>query len=156
MCSIRTTATGDPKKPPKLKSIILSTNNNTNPIAIALNVKQEITASNRKGSFDQCSTPNKIQATDMQFTDTKDTKPIINSYFKSNECVQQNDVQRSYSPPLPATHRLTSTISNVDSHQTGTNHETRAARSSKDRKTSNKKRKKRRRSYSRDTRSKSR
>lgn len=154
-CNCITSATIDIKKPKnqikKLKSIILSTNNNKK--IASLNIKQELNDSDSNEPIQtvntvECSTP-KILNDIMQFNDIKETKSI-NSYFKSNEFVSKN--VRSYSPPLPATHRLASMVSN-DSHQTG-NNESRRSRSSKDQKI-NKKRKKRRHSYSKDSRSRS-
>lgn len=159
-------------KKPLLKSIILSTKKS---LIEPLHIKRELlendndydddeddstSETHSKGQFNsivintECLTPKTPQPklhTEMQFTDTKKTKQI-NSYFKSNDFVQQN--VRSYSPPLPATHRLASMVTS-DSHQTG-NIESRRSRSSRDRKSRSKKRKKRRRSYSRGSRSRSR
>lgn len=153
----------DLKKPKtqskKLKSIILSKSNP--PPLNQLNIKQEIDEPNEcnrhlkephqtAGACITSKVPDSHNKLNMQFSDNKKTKQI-NSYVKTNDFVQQN--QRSYSPPLPATHRLASMVAN-DAHHTG-NSESRPSRSSRDRKSS-KKRKKRRRSHSRDSRSRSR
>lgn len=148
-------------KKPLLKSIILSTKKSlTEPLKIKRELDEDDSTceeSHSKAPFDiivntECTTPKQSEPlTAMQFTDTKKTKQI-NSYFKSNDFVQQN--ARSYSPPLPAAHRPVSTVLN-DTHQTG-NSDSRRPRSSRDRKSRSKKRKKRRRSYSRDSRTKSR
>lgn len=160
-----------PNKKPLLKSIILSTNKTSSVAPFKLkrgnNIKQEtdedITCdSNSIGLLDsivtvECSTP-KIPSqqnnthTEMQFSDTKKTKQI-NSYFKSNDFIQQN--ARSYSPPLPVSQRVLTSVVTNDSHHMG-NNDSRPSRSSRDGKSS-KKRKKQRRSHSRDeSRSKSR
>lgn len=163
----------DTKKPknqikkPLLKSIILSTTNNSPSV---LNIKREINDSNEcdrticpiafNSLTPMTKTPEtKSQPIDMQFTDTKKTKQI-NSYFKSNDnFVQQQQNARSYSPPLPTNHRLASMITNDSTNVGGGGAERSQTRhrshSSRDRKCS-KKRKKRRRSYSRDSRSRSR
>lgn len=155
-------------KKPLLKSIILSTNKSAvAPFKLKRgnHIKQEIDEditcdSNSIGLLDsivtvECSIPKIPQPnthTEMQFSDTKKTKQI-NSYFKSNDFVPHN--ARSYSPPLPVSQRvLTSVVSN-DSHHMG-NSDSRQSRSSRDAKSS-KKRKKRRRSYSKnESRSRSR
>lgn len=131
-------------KKPSLKSIILSTKN------IKREIDEDFTI--ELNSIPMTKIPEiKIQPIDMQFTDTKKQ---INSYFKSNDnFVQQN--QRSYSPPLPVNHRLASMVSSDTSNAVISNNQSRRSNSSRDRKCS-KKRKKQRRSYSRDSRSKSR
>lgn len=166
-------------KKPLLKSIILSTNNcNNNP---TLNIKQEIEDHSECddihitkeplqpiidsiGGSGECSTTKLPIATkihsEMQYSDTKKTKQI-NSYFKTNDFVQQN--ARSYSPPLPVTHRLTSIVSNdapltntiTSTNNNNNNNHSRRSHTSRERKSS-KRRKKRRRSYPRESRSRSR
>lgn len=167
-------------KKPLLKSIILSTTNNNN--NSVLNIKRESVTtvddnynnltnecnSNLKALVQpivaitgECLTSKFTEPTlfnEMQFTDTKKTKQI-NSYFKSNDFLQQNE--RSYSPPLPATHRLASMVSNDAQYKTTVasaamatttiNNHLRRTNSSRDRKPC-KRRKKRRRSYSKDSR----
>lgn len=132
-------------KKPFLKSIILSATNKNNPAPL-LNIKQEFDLENTCENFDtrigECST-SKYQ-NEMQFSDNKKTKQI-NSYFKSNNFVQQINA-RSSSPPLPTAHRLASMVTS-DPHHTISNNL---------RRKSNKKRKKRRRIYSRESRSRSR
>lgn len=161
-------AVADAKKPkiqtkkPLLKSIILSTNNSS---ASVLNIKREIDDSSECNrticpiEFNSAVPvmtkipESKSQPIDMQFTDTKKTKQI-NSYFKSHDnFVQQTG--RSYSPPLPANHRLASMVTSDASNTVVAHNQTRRSQSSRDRKC-NKKRKKRRRSHSRDSRSRSR
>lgn len=149
-----------PNKKPLLKSIILSTNNNNNCSPSVANIKRELDDSNECNksicpiefsSMPMTKTPQtKSQPIDMQFTDTKKTKQI-NSYFKSNDhFVQQNE--RSYSPPLPANHRLASMVSSdTVANTVVTMNQSRRSHSSRDRKCS-KKRKKRRRSRSKDSR----
>lgn len=132
-------------KKPFLKSIILSATSKNNPAPL-LNIKQEFDLENTCENFDtqigECSTA-KYQ-NEMQFTDNKKTKQI-NSYFKSNNFVQQKNA-RSYSPPLPTAHRLASMVTS-DPHHTVSNNL---------RRKSNKKRKKRRHIYSKESRSRSR
>ncbi|XP_031633225.1 uncharacterized protein DDB_G0287625-like [Contarinia nasturtii] len=167
-------------KKPLLKSIILSTNNhntNNNQSPIAVNIKQEIDEHSEcevihftKGPLQpisdcggECSATKSPISTkfqhEMQYSDTKKTKQI-NSYFKSNDFVQQN--ARSYSPPLPVTHRLTSMVSNdstltntITNNNNNNNNLSRRSNTSREGKSS-KRRKKHRRSYSRESRSKSR
>lgn len=151
-------------KKPLLKSIVFSTKNRA---IVAPNIKQEINDTNdyqlsstNIDSLNVKSIETKLQ-TDMQFTDTKKTNKQINSYFKSNEFVA-----RSYSPPLPATHRLASMVTNKAVAMTATAHNATGANNSdpsrrrshslKDRKSRSRKRKRRRASNSRDSRSKSR
>lgn len=161
----------DAKKPkihikkPLLKSIILSTNNSS-----VLNIKREPDTDTSECDRTVCpieyhstlpmtkTQPNtKLQQIDMQFTNTKKTKQINSTYFKSNQNYAHENA-RSYSPPLPANHpRLASIVSSDASNVAGvatlTNNQAhRRSHSSRDQKCS-KKRKKRRRSYSRDSRS---
>lgn len=107
----------------------------------------------------------------MQFSNPKKTNKQINSFNfnKSNDFIRQQN-NRSYSPPLPATHRLASMVSS-ESHHTapannnkyknngGNNNNNGRGRShsSRDRKNrSSEKRKKHRRTQSRGSRSRSR
>lgn len=163
-------ATLNPNKKPKiqikkpfLKSIILSAANNQNSTPL-LTIKQETdvkdSCTNHTNDpltrfedthIGECSTSK--HQTEMQFSDIKKTKQI-NSYFKSNNFVQQQNA-RSYSPPLPVTTQRLASMVTSESHQVANSNNVRQSHTSRERKSS-KKRKKRRRYYSKESRSRSR
>lgn len=105
----------------------------------------------------------------MQFSNPKKTHKQINSFNfnKSNDFLRQQK-NRSYSPPLPATHRLASMVSSESHHTAPTNNNKyknsnnnngrRRSNSSRDRdrNRSSEKRRKHRRTHSRGSRSRSR
>lgn len=103
-------------KKPLLKSIVLSANKSSRASAISSGIsfgkiKQEIIDTNHSDERlspapISITNPNQNQTADpttdtMQFSNPKKTNKQINSYF----------IRTSYSPPLPATHRLASMVS---------------------------------------------
>lgn len=179
-------------KKPLLKSIVLSAAKNSGVPAISsgtCTIKQESTDDLDEQSVppfaSTCGTPpttfmhsesesikpHSIEI--MQFSNSKKTNKQINSIHSNNanDFVRQQKNSRSYSPPLPAAHRLASMVSSDSTHHSaavndkrsrsnnnnnGHGHCRRSNSSRHRRNRSSEKRKKHRRTHSRGSRSHSR